>query len=106
MDLLGRGRIPLGNNDGMVRGAPINLTLDGQGVVAYEGETIAAVIVVDEGLATREASSGEHRGIFCGIGVCFDCLVIVNGVPNTRACMTYVVEGMSVSRQTGRAARH
>jgi NADH dehydrogenase/NADH:ubiquinone oxidoreductase subunit G len=39
--------------------------------------------------------------VFCGIGVCFDCLVVVDGVPNTRACMTWVREGMHIERQDG-----
>jgi predicted molibdopterin-dependent oxidoreductase YjgC len=39
------------------------------------------------------------------MGLCFDCLVVVDGVPNTRACMTWVAEGMDVRRQDGWTAR-
>jgi hypothetical protein len=55
-----------------------------------------------EGLiATRATAGGSPRGVYCGMGVCFDCLVVVDGVPNTRACVTWVREGMQVSRQEG-----
>ena len=56
-------------------------------------------------VATRTTVNAAPRGIFCGIGVCFDCLVVVDGVPNTRACMTWVRNGMVVSRQDGWSAR-
>lgn len=50
---------------------------------------------------TRVTSDGNPRGIFCGMGVCFDCLVVVDAVPNTRACMTYVSDGMIINQQDG-----
>ena len=49
----------------------------------------------------RTTPTGEPRGIFCGMGVCFDCLVVVDGIPNTRACVTWAREGMVVARQDG-----
>jgi len=75
--------------------------LDGRSTVAYEGETIAAVLIAEEGLTTRQTASGARRGIYCGMGVCFECLVVVDGVPNTRACVTLVTDGMRVERQKG-----
>ncbi len=75
------------------------MVVDGRPTVAYEGETVAAVLVADEGLRTRWTAGGASRGIYCGIGVCFECLVVVGGVPNTRACMTLVADGMRVERQ-------
>ena len=95
-------RLPLG--DAIVRGPTVTVTLDGQPVTAYLGETVAAVLFA-EGLAqTRTTVSGEPRGVFCGMGVCFDCLVVVDGEPNTRACVTWVRDGMKVSRQSGLVA--
>ncbi len=102
MELLGRGRIPLDVRDGITRGAAVSITLDGKSIVAFDGETIASVMTAEEGLTIRETFGGEPRGVFCGMGVCFDCLVIVNDVPNTRSCVTLVAEGMAVLRQTGR----
>jgi hypothetical protein len=72
-------------------------------VTAYLGESVAAAMLADGSgeFATRTTRGGETRGVFCGMGVCFDCLVVVDGVPGTRACMTWVRAGMVVSRQDG-----
>ena len=86
------------------RGPRVDLLLDGRPVEAYAGETVAAVLLAEGEIATRRTVGGEPRGIFCGMGVCFDCLVVVDGVPNTRACMTWVRNGMQVQRQDGLSA--
>ena len=96
-------RLPLGPE--LERGPRVEIVLDGRPVEAYEGETVAAVLLAEGEIETRTTAGGEPRGIFCGMGVCFDCLVVVDGVPNTRACMTWVREGMQVSRQDGWTAR-
>ncbi len=93
--------MPLGPKAGLARGEVVALTVDGEDVTAYAGETVAAVLVARDGLMTRWTASGAPRGFFCGMGGCFDCLVVVDGVPNTRACMTMVAAGMRVSRQQG-----
>ena len=79
------------------RGSEITFELDGKPFVAYEGETIAAAMLAS-GIRSFRLSPKLHqpRGLFCGIGVCFDCLVTVNGVPNVRSCMTGVEAGMRV----------
>lgn len=86
---------------GLERGQQVGVTLDGQPVIAYEGESVAALLFAEGITATRVTRGGEPRGVYCGIGVCFDCLVVVDGVPNTRACVTWVREGMTVERQAG-----
>jgi predicted molibdopterin-dependent oxidoreductase YjgC len=70
-------------------------------VTAYEGETVAALLLAEGHVATRTTRGGSARGVYCGMGVCFDCLVVVDGVPNTRACVTWVRDGMDVARQDG-----
>ncbi len=92
-------RLPL--QPGLERGAAVTLTLDGRPVTAYEGESVATLLYAEGHLATRFTRNGEPRGVYCGMGVCFDCLVVVDGIPNTRACVTWVREGMAVSRQDG-----
>ena len=92
-------RLPSGH--GLERGAPVSLTLDGRETTAYEGETVAALLLAEGHLAMRTTPGREPRGVYCGMGVCFDCLVVVDGVPNTRACVTWVREGMNVARQDG-----
>ena len=92
-------RLPDGH--GLARGAPLSLTLDGRNVTAYVGETLAAVLFAEGLVATRRTRGGAPRGVYCGMGVCFDCLVVVDGVPNTRACVTWARDGMVVGRQDG-----
>jgi predicted molibdopterin-dependent oxidoreductase YjgC len=86
---------------GLERGVPVGLTLDGRPVTAYAGESVAALLLAEGITATRVTRDGEPRGVYCGMGVCFDCLVVVDGVPNTRACVTWVRDGMTVERQAG-----
>jgi len=79
------------------RGSEITFELDGKPCVAYEGETIAAAMLA-AGIRSFRLSPKLHqpRSLFCGMGVCFDCLVTVNGVPNVRSCMMGVEAGMRV----------
>ncbi len=75
---------------------PLTIIVDGEPVKAFAGESVAAVLLA-QGLRTfRHTEKGAPRGLFCGMGVCFDCLVTVDGVDNVRACMTPVVEGMVI----------
>jgi predicted molibdopterin-dependent oxidoreductase YjgC len=92
-------RLPSGH--GLERGAAVTVVLDGRPVTAYEGESVAALLLAEGHVATRVTTSGAPRGVFCGMGTCFDCLVVVDGVPNTRACTTWVRAGMEVGRQQG-----
>jgi D-hydroxyproline dehydrogenase subunit gamma len=92
-------RLPDGH--GLARGAATTIVLDGRSVTAYEGETVATVLLAEGDAQVRVTRSGDPRGVFCGIGVCFECLVVVDEVPNTRACVTWVREGMTVARQEG-----
>lgn len=92
-------RAPLGR--GLQRGRPVGITVDGEQVQAHLGESVAAVLMAGGSPMTRTTVGGQPRGVFCGMGVCFDCLVVVDGAPNTRACMTWVREGMRVERQRG-----
>ena len=92
-------RLPDGH--GLARGREVSLTLDGRTVTAYEGETVAALLLAEGHAATRLTQGGAPRGVYCGMGVCFDCLVVVGGVPNTRSCVTFVADGMEIARQDG-----
>jgi D-hydroxyproline dehydrogenase subunit gamma len=92
-------RLSLG--PGLARGPALTVSLDGRPVRAHEGETVAAVLIAEGSVATRTTVDGAPRGVFCGMGVCFDCLAVIDGTPNTRTCMTWVHEGMDVRFQDG-----
>jgi sarcosine oxidase subunit alpha len=79
------------------RGRSVKINVDGKTVQAYEGETIAAALL-SAGIHIFRLSqkNKEPRGLFCGMGVCYDCLVTVDGVHAIRACLTQVAEGMQV----------
>jgi len=78
------------------RGQAVTITVDGDPLSAYMGETIAGALLAAGRKAWRRTLHGQPRGVFCGIGLCFDCLVTVNGTPNVRACVTPVAAGMVV----------
>jgi thioredoxin reductase len=77
-------------------GPTVRLRFDDREIEALEGETIAAALAAADVVAVRQARSGAPRGPFCGMGVCFDCLVTVDGRPSQRACLTRVAAGMDV----------
>ena len=88
--------------DGVHRGAAVRLSVDGREIVAYAGESVATALLASGIRVVRETGREQApRGLFCGMGVCFECLVSIDGRPNLRACMTPVADGMRVvTRQT------
>ena len=80
-------------------GEIVRFELEGETIPAYEGETIAAAATAAGIRAFRRTRQGEARGIYCGMGVCFECLVNVDGRGHQRACMTPVRAGMKVRAQ-------
>src|SRR3954451_20847607 len=89
----------------VARGAQVSLTVDGEPLMAYLGETLAAAMLADGRRTLRRSPrSGSPRGVFCGMGICYECLMVVDGRPNVRACMTPVSEGMVAAIQEGPAA--
>ena len=90
---------------GVARGPALRITVDGEAVPAYEGESLAAALLAAGRRFTRwTARAGEPRGYFCGMGACHDCLLTVDGRPNVRACMTPVREGLVAETQRGLGA--
>lgn len=84
------------------RGPAVEFTFDGRRLTAYEGETVAAALVANGQRALRTTvRDGEPRGAYCLIGVCFDCLVRIDGRTNRRACQLEVRPGMQVESQHG-----
>ncbi|GAA2604447.1 MULTISPECIES: (2Fe-2S)-binding protein [Streptomyces] len=89
----------------LVRARPapaVTVTVDGRPVEALPGRTVAAVLWAAGITSWRTTrGSGSPRGVFCGIGVCFDCLVTVNDRPGQRACLVPVRPGDVIRTQEG-----
>ncbi|WP_066740374.1 (2Fe-2S)-binding protein [Cupriavidus sp. D384] len=80
----------------------VRVTVDGTALECREGDSVAAALFAAGVLACRDtAVSGAARGPYCMMGVCYDCLVSIDGRPNQQACMTRVQDGMKVERQLG-----
>ncbi|MER0245100.1 FAD-dependent oxidoreductase [Streptomyces sp. HSW2009] len=78
------------------------LTVDGLVRHARPGDTVAAVLLAMGRTSWRTTrGAGRRRGLFCGIGVCHDCLVVLNGLPDVRACQREVAPGDVVTTQYG-----
>lgn len=75
---------------------------DGRPVSFGPGQTLGAALVASGTISWRTTRvEGRPRGLFCGIGVCFDCLVTVDGHPNQRACLVVAHPEMKVATQEG-----
>lgn len=75
----------------------VHILVNGHTLEAREGESVAAALLAAGVRTLRTAPRrGEPRGLFCGIGQCYDCLVEIDGEPGQRACMTRVRPGMSI----------
>jgi len=83
-----------------------NIEINGREIETRPGQTIAAVLIATGILTFRQLADHEPRGLFCGMGVCFDCLVTVDGIPDQRACMTLVQPGMQISLNTESKSRY
>ena len=75
----------------------VSISFEGAEIPALEGETIAAALSAAGIVAFRETPSGKPRGLHCGMGACFDCVVTVDGKIGRRACLEKVADGMIVS---------
>lgn len=76
----------------------ITFYFNGQKLDGYEGEPIAAAILANGLTVIRHCQvTGEPRGLYCGIGHCYECRAEVNGIPNVRTCLTPLEDGMVVN---------
>ena len=80
----------------------VEIKVDGKIIKAKKGEMIIATLIANGIKINRyTVKKKEPRGIFCGIGQCTDCVMVVNGKPNVRTCVTPVEEGMIIETQYG-----
>ena len=84
-------------------GQTVAFTIDGRPASARAGDSVAAALLANGVTACRNTPvSGAARGPYCMMGVCFDCLVTIDGVGNRQACLVPVRDGMAVETQRGR----
>ena len=79
----------------------VTVTLDGDAVRVPVNLTAAAAVLLHGGISRTTPVSGTPRAPYCMMGVCFDCLMEIDGVPNRQACLVTVAEGMRIRRQQG-----
>lgn len=79
---------------------------DGKEITGFEGEPIAMALEAN-GIKIHRYTKKEKeaRGVFCAIGRCSDCVMVVDGKPNVRTCITALKEGMQVQTQYGVSAK-
>ena len=83
--------------------ASVRIDVDGIPVMARVGDTVTAALLASGLDFCRETVvSGAKRGPYCMMGVCFDCLVTIDGVGNRQGCLVPVSEGMKISLQKGK----
>ena len=82
--------------------ATLRLTFEGAEIAAAPGESVAAALLAAGMSPFRDTpASASPRAPYCMMGVCFDCLVEIDGVANRQACMAIVRNGMAIRRQRG-----
>jgi D-hydroxyproline dehydrogenase subunit gamma len=73
----------------------ITMTVNGAPIVVASGTTVAVAMAI-AGQACRTSVSGEPRGPLCGMGICFECRVVINGTPHRPSCQILCEQGMDV----------
>jgi sarcosine oxidase subunit alpha len=79
----------------------------GREIPAVEGDSIASALLAAGIRVIRHSANGEPRGLYCGIGQCYECRVTVNGTGGQRACLVPAADGMVIEEEkaTGRDGR-
>lgn len=84
-------------------GRVVQISIDGKVVTAQVGDSVMAALLLNGVTRFHRSSAGnDPRGPFCGMGVCFDCLVTIDGEGSRQACQTQVMEGMVIETGDGR----
>jgi hypothetical protein len=91
-----------GDTIGGKAGPAVSVFVDGQATAVRPGDSVAAaVLLAGHAIYRRTVIDKAPRAPFCMMGVCFECLVEIDGIPNQQGCMVMVREGMKISRQLG-----
>ena len=74
----------------------VTITADGRPLAVAGDVSVAAALLDADALAFRASVRGEPRAPLCGMGICYECRVTIDGVPHRRACLVTVADGMTV----------
>jgi D-hydroxyproline dehydrogenase subunit gamma len=81
----------------------VDVSVNGKTVSVPEGSTISAAVALSGAVACRTSTTGQLRGPLCGMGICFECRVSVNGIEHVRGCQVLCEPGMDVRTTAGAA---
>lgn len=83
----------------------LSFEFEGRTLAAEKGESVALALLASGIESCRDSVvEGRHRGPYCLMGACFECLVVIDGVPSSQGCQVEVQEGMKIARQSGARA--
>jgi sarcosine oxidase subunit alpha len=74
----------------------VTISVDGHTLRVEEGTTVAAAMIGGGLLAFHDSVTGERRGPVCGMGTCYECRIVIDGIAHQRACTRVVTQGMVV----------
>ena len=81
----------------------VSLSVDGKAVTAFPGDSVAAALLAAGVVACRTTPvSGAPRAPYCMMGICFECLVTIDGIGSRQACLARVRDGMRIETQQGK----
>lgn len=83
----------------MDSGGKFEIEVNGKTILARKGQTIAEALLANGLRALRTTRKQAPRGVYCGMGICYECRMIVNGIPNVRSCMTLATPACKVTTQ-------
>ena len=81
-------------------GKIVQLHFDGEAITAFDGDNLAAALLRAGKIQFRTAAKNDPRGPYCMMGICFECLVEIDGRPNQQACQIIFRDGMTIHRQS------
>jgi sarcosine oxidase subunit alpha len=87
---------------GINRGKKFDIYFNGERVDAYEGETVAAALIANGNYIFRETEKKNPRSMYCGIGLCNECMIEINGSSRTKACQTLATPNSKIETQKGK----
>ncbi len=77
--------------------ATVEIRIDGEVFAVAAGSSVASAVLQSGRLALRRSRRGEARGPLCGMGICFECRLTVDGLAGVRSCLLSVAPGMEIA---------